>query len=185
MRAPIALLAPRSPSQWPGMARPAASAERSLARDRAALLELQHPPYQVTYYPATKRSTVRREFPLHRHRPIHQPSSVLRNDQTVEDNIPSAIAREPAMPGPHPHPLPRTEHLGQVPPRDPGPIPGDDALDHAARIRERAPLPTGPSRKQIGDQHRLRIRKQLKTEAPTIIPHAPNSNYKTRSRACC
>ncbi|KXZ61793.1 hypothetical protein Mlaev_00188 [Microbacterium laevaniformans] len=70
---------------------------------------------------------------------------------------------------PRPYRLPRPEHLRQIPPRDPAPIPVDDRLDHQSRVRE---LPSGPARRtgqQIFDQRPLSIREHLKPRHQTRL----------------
>jgi hypothetical protein len=65
----------------------------------------------------------------------------------------------------------RPEHLGQITPGDPAPIPVDDRLDHRPRIRERPPLTTRPRRQHRRDQRPLSIREQPKPRhTPTLAP---------------
>lgn len=56
--------------------------------------------------------------------------------QMGQDLVAGAVAGEPAVA--FPHRLPGTELRGNVPPRDPGPVPVDDSLDHLPVIAKRA-----------------------------------------------
>jgi len=98
---------------------------------------------------------------VHRQRPINQPRRVCGGHELREHPIPGVARRHhPVMP--RPHRLPQPEYLRQITPRDPGPIPVNDRLDHRASVRE---LPSGASvrvRQHLLDQRPLNIRKHLK-----------------------
>ncbi len=101
---------------------------------------------------------------VHRHRPADLPVPVCRSEQGLVNPVPGAVGREITMPSPHR--LPGAELPRQVTPRDPAPVPVDDALHDPPCVRERATLPAGPRRKKRRDQRPLIIREKLETRHP-------------------
>lgn len=121
-----------------------------------------------------------RDGGVHRQRPVHHAGRVRRGGEFREHPIPGLVERHPAMP--RPYRLPRPEHLRQIPPRDPAPIPVDDRLDHQSRVRE---PPSGPARRtgqQIFDQRPLSIREHLKPRHQTRLSARRLNLCQTRPR---
>ena len=94
------------------------------------------------------------------------------------DPVPGAVAGEVAMPSPHR--LPGAELPRQIAPRDPAPIPIDDALHDHPRVRERATLAARPGREERRDQRPLIIREELETRHPFRVSARPLNLYETR-----
>ncbi len=72
------------------------------------------------------------------HVPFHLTGRVGLGDQPGMDPIPGAVETESLVP--LPDRLPRPERDRQISPRDPGPEPVDDPLDHLAVVPERPRL---------------------------------------------
>lgn len=86
------------------------------------------------------------------------------------------------MPGPDR--LPGPEHLREIPPGDPTPIPLDDPLDDLSGIPKRpAPL-ARPNGQQARDQLPLGIGQQLKTRHPSSPRHPTRNFCQTRPSRC-
>lgn len=83
---------------------------------------------------------------------------------------------------PPPHRLPRPELPRQITPRDPAPIPVDDALHDRPCVRERTPLPARPGREERSDQRPLVIGEELEARPPTSISALPLALYETRPK---
>lgn len=76
---------------------------------------------------------------IDRYIPVDVTGSVGLGKDLHQHAIPGAIDGVSTVP--LPHCLPRTEPLWEIPPRDPGPIPVDNALDHPAIVFERTAFP--------------------------------------------
>lgn len=125
-------------------------------------------------------STVHRG--IDRHFPIDQPGGICPGQQRGKDLVPSPVAAVTAVA--FPDRLPRTEVFRQVPPRDPCPIPVDDALCHEPVILERTAQLPRRYRHQRGNLLPLDIGQGgiTRTHSSILRTHQPN-HWETRPRA--
>jgi len=80
---------------------------------------------------------------------------------------------------PSPHGLPGAELPWQVAPRDPAPVPVDDALHDRPRVRERATLTARPGREERRDQCPLIIGEELEARHPSSFSAVRLNLYET------
>lgn len=83
------------------------------------------------------------------------------------------------MPGPDR--LPGPVHLGQIPPRDPAPVPVDDALEYRPRIRELPPRPTCRAPERAEDADHPDERGVQADAARRALPADPRPQRPTRN----
>ena len=72
---------------------------------------------------------------VHGHLPLNQASRISLRKQPGHNCVPCSIATETSVT--FPDGLPRTERIGQIPPRDTRPIPINDAFENAAVVLKR------------------------------------------------
>ena len=108
---------------------------------------------------------------VHADPPIDLAPGIGLDLQRREDRVPGAVRGEPVVA--LPHGLPRPEHLGQVPPRDPGPVPLDRPLDQRPMLTHRPTHRPLHRRKQRLNPSPHLITEHTRTSHPRSIRQNP------------